>query len=136
MLPQPFLQEQRTLFLRRGLHLPPQAQWSHIRPDLLNVGQAFFLCSAFARVSPAWGILSINGPDRILFFVVDDNPVDWSVFPLTTIHVFPLFKLKSLLLLIQLLRCVVFVNFITFHPHLNSPRSSPYLMHSVLPRSS
>jgi hypothetical protein len=48
------------------LHFLPQAKWPHVRPDLFDIGQAFFPAAAFPYIFPPQSILSMRRPDRVL----------------------------------------------------------------------
>src|SRR5437588_156751 len=70
----------------RRFHLLSEAQGPHVRPDLLDVGEALLLRPLLARVRPAERVLAVCGPDGILLLVVDDHLVDGRVFPLVCAH--------------------------------------------------
>jgi hypothetical protein len=59
--------------LRDGLADAPRP---HIRPDCLYVFEAFRLGSVFPCVSPAGRDVPLVRPDRILLFVIENDPVD------------------------------------------------------------
>src|SRR2546421_10396833 len=71
---------------RAPLHLLPQAQGAHVRPNFLDVGKALGLGAGLARVAPAEWVLAVGGPDRVLLLVVDDHLVDGRVFSLVLTH--------------------------------------------------
>ena len=75
-----------SLSLARLLHPFPKTQRAHVGPDLLDVRQALLLGAALPLVGSPQRILPVGGPDRILFFVVDDNLVDGGVFPFVFLH--------------------------------------------------
>src|SRR5262245_52959080 len=58
-----------------ALHFLAQAQRPHVRPHLLDVGEAFGLGARLARVAPARRVLAVRGPDRVLLLVVDHDLV-------------------------------------------------------------
>src|SRR5579859_1007925 len=62
------------------LHFLAQTQWPHVRPDLLDIGQAHLLCSALAGVLPAQRVFAVRRPEGILFFVVDHNLINCLIF--------------------------------------------------------
>src|SRR5262249_20907564 len=57
------------------IHLLPEAERTHVRPDLFDVRQAFVLGPLPARVLPARRILPVREPDRVLHLVVHDDLV-------------------------------------------------------------
>src|SRR5262245_52595916 len=61
--------------MERGIHLLPQTQRSHIRPHLVDVREALVLEAALPSVSPTSGIGPVRGPERVLFFLIDDHLV-------------------------------------------------------------
>jgi hypothetical protein len=67
-------------------HLLAQTEWPHVGPYVLDVSQAFLLSPGLAGILPAEGVLSLDWPDRVLLFVVDDYPVDPGIFLLIPIH--------------------------------------------------
>src|SRR5262249_37593434 len=70
----------RSTMRSPGLVCPvPQAERTHVRPDLLDIRQAFLLRALLPPVGPARWILAIGEPDRILHLVVDDDLVDGTV---------------------------------------------------------
>src|SRR5215813_13524815 len=68
------------LVVGHPFHLLPQAQWPHVRPYFLDVGQTFFPAAAFARIGPTGSVFPVSGPNRILFFVIHYDLVSRSVF--------------------------------------------------------
>jgi hypothetical protein len=66
--------------LGRSFHLAPKGKWAHIRPDAFNVLEALFLCSGFAGIFPSQGILTIERPDGVLFFMVHHNFINAVLF--------------------------------------------------------
>src|SRR5437588_5815090 len=81
---------ERNRLGRAALHLLPQAQGAHVRPDLLDVREALGLRARLAGVAPAERVLAVGWPDGILLLVVDDHLVDGRVFSLVLTHaVFP-----------------------------------------------
>src|SRR5215207_7675658 len=53
------------------VHLAAEAQWTHVGPNLIDIGEALGLQSLLTHIAPSGGILTIRRPDRILFFVID-----------------------------------------------------------------
>src|SRR6478672_7505056 len=68
------------------LHLLAQAEWAHVRPDLLDVGQARRLVAREARLAPAQRQFAILRPDRILLLVIDHDPIDRRILCLVSVH--------------------------------------------------
>src|SRR5947209_9816577 len=60
---------------RRG-HRPTQTEWPHVRPDLIDVFQAFLPDTILAYLAPTAGNLVILPPDRILLLIIDDDRID------------------------------------------------------------
>src|ERR1041385_4727869 len=63
-----------------NFHLAAQAQRSHVSPDFFDVLETLSLRAGLAGVTPTNGIVPIRGPDRILFFLIDDCLVGSRVF--------------------------------------------------------
>src|SRR4051794_36455707 len=61
---------------RVSLHLATQAQWPHVCPHLIDVGEALRLDSGFAHLIPTRGYGATVWPDRILLLMVDHNLED------------------------------------------------------------
>src|SRR5438105_15696104 len=72
---------------RAFLHLLPQAQGAHVRPNFLDVGEALGLRACLPRVPPAERVLAVSRPDGVLLLVVHNNLVDGRVFSLVLTHV-------------------------------------------------
>src|SRR2546425_630860 len=71
----------RVCLLRRELlHALPQAERPHISPHLLYVGKALLFGAALTHIKPTQGIVSIEGPYRVLFLVIYDDFVDRCIF--------------------------------------------------------
>src|SRR5690348_13090855 len=60
-------------------HLSPRLSakigWHHIGPYLVNVVETLLLRSAFAHISPAWRVLAVGIPERILLLANQHNLV-------------------------------------------------------------
>ena len=69
------------------LYVLSNAERAHVGPYFLDVGEAFFPGTAFACIIPAAWVFSLNGPEGVLLFVVDDYLVDRVVFSLVFSHV-------------------------------------------------
>src|SRR5687767_7164907 len=57
-----------------------EAQWARVGQDLLDVRHALRLLPFATRVGPAGRDLLVLGPDRVMLFVIDDDPVHGRVF--------------------------------------------------------
>lgn len=53
--------------------LRSDAEWPHIRPDFLDVGEAILTGSLHPFIPPTRRILAVRRPYRVLLFVVDDD---------------------------------------------------------------
>jgi hypothetical protein len=60
--------------------LATEAEWAHVGPGLVDVVKTFLLGTARALVTPPGRQILINGPDRILLFVVDHHAVKLAIF--------------------------------------------------------
>ena len=58
------------------VHLFPEAERAHVRPDLLDVGETLLLQALLARVLPASGQVPVSKPYRVLLLVIDNDFVD------------------------------------------------------------
>lgn len=67
-------------------HRLAQAERTHIGPDLLDMFEALRFRARWAFRSPSIGDLSVDRPNGILLFVVDDNLIDGRVF-FVSVHV-------------------------------------------------
>ena len=85
------------------LHVLSNAERAHVGPYFLDVGEAFFPGTAFACIIPAAWIFSLNGPEGVLLFVVDDYLVDRVVFAFVPTHLFlpDSYQYQRQLLLVQ-----------------------------------
>jgi len=70
----------RFPLLSHPRHFLPQAERSHIGPDVLDIRQACGLEALLAYLLPAERRLPISRPYGVLLFVIDHNLVDSSVF--------------------------------------------------------
>lgn len=61
-------------------HPLTEAEWTHVSPDFLDIGQALPLRPGLSRVIPAESVFTASGPNRVLLFVVDYYVVDRCVF--------------------------------------------------------
>src|SRR5690349_2726480 len=75
------------------LHLLSRTEWSHIRPDFFDVGEAFLFRARLAGIVPPEGVFAVGGPDRVLLFVVNDNFVNGFVLSFFA-HTTPLRQLE------------------------------------------
>src|SRR5262245_55730746 len=57
-------------------HPLPQAEGTHVGPDLLDVVEALVLRAGLAHVAPPCRDLAVRRPDRVLLLVIDDDAVD------------------------------------------------------------
>src|SRR5215472_12820542 len=70
----------RPILLDRGFFHPfAQAERPHVCPHLFDVGEAFLLRPALARLPPSRRQVSFGRPNRILLFVIDDDGIDRAV---------------------------------------------------------
>jgi hypothetical protein len=63
------------IYCTRAVHLVPQTERSHICPHLFDVIQALLLRPLLTHIPPIRRVLSVRGPNRVLFLVVNDNLV-------------------------------------------------------------
>src|SRR5947209_2103919 len=72
---------------RAFLHLLPQAQGAHVRPNFLHVDQTLGLRAGLPGVAPAERVLAVSRPDGVLLLMVHNDLVDGRVFFLILTHV-------------------------------------------------
>jgi hypothetical protein len=60
--------------------LATEAEWAHAGPGLVDAAETFLLGTARALVTPPGRQILINGPDRILLFVVGQHTVKLAIF--------------------------------------------------------
>ncbi|OHD60484.1 MAG: hypothetical protein A2Y32_02965 [Spirochaetes bacterium GWF1_60_12] len=64
-----------VLLLLGSIHLLAQAEWPHISPGALNVGETCFLRPRIGDSAPTGRNFASQWPNRILFLVIHDNLV-------------------------------------------------------------
>src|SRR5919106_530491 len=68
-------------------HLLSQAEWPHVRPNFLDVGQTLRFRSCLSHAGPTERVLTVRRPNGILFFVIHYDVIDGRIFSLFT-HLF------------------------------------------------